>query len=179
MARGTVAPDGEADISMLGGEDKGGGGDAGGKFEIGVGDDEEETEDDFLNGGGGKKGGGGGPVESGVVIDGDYNINIPVTESWKVKEEEERQKKIKVHETHIKALLKKVRTFDAEQQLEKDKLRCKISDVTEEMDDLKEENMTEDKFWGMLAMNDDVAFDYGRATLTENNYEDIMQLPYN
>lgn len=173
MARGTVAPDGEADISMLGGEDKGGG-DANAKFEIGGGGDEEESEDDFLNGGGGKKGGGGGPVESGVVIDPDLNINIPVTEKTKASEDKERQQKIKEHESHIKALLRKVKTFDAEHQLEKDKLRCKISDVTEEMEDLMEENMTEDKFWGMLAMNDDVAFDYGRDTLKENIYEVIM-----
>ena len=51
--------------------------------------------------------------------------------------------------------------------------------MTEEMDELRDEAMDEDKFWGMLAADDDVvAFDYGRDILKENIYEATMDLPY-
>jgi len=54
-----------------------------------------------------------------------------------------------------------------------------MMDVTEEMENLMEEAMTEEKFWGMLALDDDVvAFDYGRDILKEGTYETQMKLPY-
>ena len=54
--------------------------------------------------------------------------------------------------------------------------------VSGEIDDLKDELMTEERFWGMLAMNDSPAFDYGRDTLKEETIERWMDnhkmLPY-
>jgi hypothetical protein len=51
--------------------------------------------------------------------------------------------------------------------------------ITEKMEDLMEEAMTEEKFWGMAALDDDViAFDYGRDILKEGTYETIIRLPY-
>lgn len=54
-----------------------------------------------------------------------------------------------------------------------------MMDFTEKMEDLMDEAMDDDKFWGMAALDDDVvAFDYGRDVLKEGTYETIMQLPY-
>jgi hypothetical protein len=38
--------------------------------------------------------------------------------------------------------------------------------------------MTEEKFWGLLALNDEEVFDYGRDILKEGTYETTMKLPY-
>ena len=39
--------------------------------------------------------------------------------------------------------------------------------------------MTEERFWGMLALDDDVvAFDYGRDILKDKEMEDTITLPY-
>jgi len=38
--------------------------------------------------------------------------------------------------------------------------------------------MTEEKFWGLLALNDEEVFDYGRDILKEGTYETTMELPY-
>lgn len=47
------------------------------------------------------------------------------------------------------------------------------------MEELMEEEMTEEKFWGLLALDDDViGFDYGRDILKEGTYETIMKLPF-
>lgn len=72
--------------------------------------------------------------------------------------------------------------LDEKYQEKKDKLRCKIALVSGEIDDLKDEAMTEERFWGMLALNDSPAFDYGRDILKEQTMERWMDnnkmLPY-
>lgn len=40
--------------------------------------------------------------------------------------------------------------------------------VSDDVGDLKEENMTPAKFWGLMALNDDGEFDYGRDKLKED-----------
>ena len=54
-----------------------------------------------------------------------------------------------------------------------------MMEVTDEMDGYVDEVMTEEKFWGALALDDDVvAFDYGRDFLKEGIYENVLKLPY-
>ena len=53
-----------------------------------------------------------------------------------------------------------------------------MMELSDEIEGLKEEDMTDSKFWGMLAMNDDEAFDYGRDSLKEGTYENQISLPY-
>lgn len=50
--------------------------------------------------------------------------------------------------------------------------------VSEEMEDLQNENMTEETFWGLMALNDEEPFDYGRDYLKDVVYEQKMVLPY-
>lgn len=38
--------------------------------------------------------------------------------------------------------------------------------------------MTEEKFWGLMALNDEPQFDYGRDILKDLIYENIIKLPY-
>lgn len=38
--------------------------------------------------------------------------------------------------------------------------------------------MTEEKFWGLMALNDEEGFDYGRDTLKDVIYEQTTHLPY-
>ena len=51
-------------------------------------------------------------------------------------------------------------------------------DVRDNMEDLMEEAMDEDKFWGMMALDDDAGVEYGRDILKEGTFETTMRLPY-
>ena len=53
-----------------------------------------------------------------------------------------------------------------------------MMDVREVMEELMDEAMNEDKFWGMMALDDDVGVDYGRDILKEGTFETTMRLPY-
>lgn len=46
--------------------------------------------------------------------------------------------------------------------------------VSNEMEDLQDEAMTEERFWGLMALNDEEGFDYGRDTLKDGPYETKM-----
>ena len=99
-------------------------------------------------------------------------------QSDKTKEDKVRQNKILENEAMRKAFLKKLKTLPQDDKIKKDKVKIKMMEITDEMDALREENMTEQKFWGMLALDDDEEFDYGRDTLKEGTYETVMTLPY-
>ena len=51
-------------------------------------------------------------------------------------------------------------------------------DIRDAVEYLQQEEMNEQKFWGLLALNDEEVFDYGRDILKEGTYETIMKLPY-
>lgn len=57
-------------------------------------------------------------------------------------------------------------------------LKEKIIDIRDEIEFLNKEEMTEEKFWGVLALNQSSAFDYGRDILKDGTYETIYTLPY-
>ena len=59
-------------------------------------------------------------------------------------------------------------------------IKGRMMELNNEIDYLNDENMTDQKFWGMLALDqeDDEEFDYGRDVLKENNYDQVMVLPY-
>ena len=80
-----------------------------------------------------------------------------------------RQKQIDALNEELTAFKKKLKTID--DQVSKDKVRFKMMEITDEIEALRNENMDEDKFWGMLALNDEVQFDYGRNILKEGTYE--------
>jgi len=61
---------------------------------------------------------------------------------------------------------------------DKAKITIRLMDVKDEMERLMDEAMNEDKFWGMMALDDTVAFDYGRDILKEGTFETTMRLPY-
>ena len=70
----------------------------------------------------------------------------------------------------IKKYQKKIK--QEQDQRKKDKLKIKMMEVRGNMEDLLDEAMTEDKFWGMQALdNDIVAFDYGRDVLKDGIYD--------
>lgn len=65
-----------------------------------------------------------------------------------------RQKQIDALNEELTAFKKKLKTL--EDQVSKDKVRFKMMEITDEIEALRNENMDEDKFWGMLALNDEV-----------------------
>ena len=74
----------------------------------------------------------------------------------------------------------KIKKTPPEKKLDKIKLQIEMMGVTEQMENLIDEPMTEEKFWGMLALDDgDGAFDYQREILKEAVYEvQKMKIPY-
>ena len=52
-------------------------------------------------------------------------------------------------------------------------------ELTDSIEELRNEEMNEIKFWGMLALEDDsTGFDYGREILKDATYETILELPF-
>ena len=54
--------------------------------------------------------------------------------------------------------------------MKKDTIKLKMLGITDEIDQLNAEVMTEEKFWGALALDEGNTFDYGRDVLTEDRY---------
>lgn len=108
-------------------------------------------------------------------------MEIVVTKKHKKREERYRQREIQDLDADIKAYQRKLSKYTEdtpEVQDKKTKIRVRMCEVTREIDDLKDEAMTEDKFWGLMALNDDEAFDYGRDTIKDGMYETKITLPY-
>lgn len=108
-------------------------------------------------------------MDTGVIVETAHIDLIQTTERDKKKEEKVRQKQIDALNEELTAFKKKLKTLD--DQVSKDKVRFKMMEITEEIEALRSENMDEEKFWGMLALNDEVQFDYGRNILKEGTYE--------
>jgi predicted nucleic acid-binding Zn-ribbon protein len=108
-------------------------------------------------------------LETGVIVETEHIDIIQKSERDKKKEEKVRQKQIDALNEELTAFKKKLKTLD--DQVSKDKVRFKMMEITDEIEALRSENMDVEKFWGMLALNDDVQFDYGRAILKEGTYE--------
>lgn len=161
------------ELSVIIGGDEDGGGPAGGGAEE---EDSGEIDDEGaliieLGGDAGTN-----DLETGVIIETDNVDEIQVFVRDKEKEDQVRQAQIEELDLELKAFMKKLKGI--EDQVQKDKVRFKMMEITDEMDALRTQNMTEEKFWGMLALNDDAAFDYGRDILKEGTYETVLKLPY-
>lgn len=183
IVRGTAIGKNDEDLEAAtrfdGGPDGGGGGDE--QFEIGGNLDVSDDYDDFLNGGGGNKDQGPQDVAAtGIIIEADNILELPVGPRDKKLEEDERQEKIDKCKEEIKGLQRKVKGCGPEEadQANKRKLLVRTMEVKECMEDLMEEAMNEDKFWGMLALDDEPGIDYGRDILKEGTFETTMRLPY-
>ena len=72
--------------------------------------------------------------------------------------------------------MKKLKTLTVKK--DQDKVKIKMMEITDEVDFYRNEAMTEEKFWGLLALNDEEAFDYGRDILKDGIYETRITLPY-
>ena len=108
-------------------------------------------------------------MDTGVIVETEHIDLIQTSERGKKKEDKVRQKQIDALNEELTAFKKKLKTLD--DQVSKDKVRFKMMEITEEIEALRSENMDEEKFWGMLALNDEVQFDYGRNILKEGTYE--------
>lgn len=138
------------------------------KFDLGNVDDSFDI-DDILNG---EDDAEANDLESGIIIETDNIQNLEVSIRDKEKEQRVRDAKIEVKKSIIKALMIKIKKTPPEKKLDKIKLQIEMMGVTEEMENLIDEPMTEEKFWGMLALDDgEGAFDYHREILKEAVYE--------
>lgn len=54
----------------------------------------------------------------------------------------------------------------------------RMMELTEEIEHLDGEKMTEDKFWGLAALDEDEDFEYGRDFIKEGSYDALLKSPY-
>lgn len=55
----------------------------------------------------------------------------------------------------------------------------RMMERADQIEDLDNEKMTDQKFWGLIGMDDgDDDFDYGRDFLKGESYESKLELPY-
>ena len=128
-----------------------------------------------------EKGGGGGTndLETGVIVDNESVVELVVSTRDKDREDKERDKKIAKLDLELRAFQRKLKGIAPDKQVDKDKIKIKMMEITDKMQDLRDEKMDDQKFWGMLAMDDDYdAFDYGRDILKDGTYENHIKLPY-
>lgn len=128
-----------------------------------------------------EKGGGGGTndLETGVIVDNESVVELVVSTRDKDREDKERDKKIAKLDLELRAFQRKLKGIAPDKQVDKDKIKIKMMEITDKMQDLRDEKMDDQKFWGMLAMDDDDdAFDYGRDILKDGTYENHIKLPY-
>ena len=167
--------DNSVDLSQNAGSQQGEGDDDK-KFDMGNADDSFDI-DDILNGDDDAEA---NDLEMGIIIGTDDIQNLEVSLKDKIKEQKVRDAKIEVKRAIIKGLMIKIKKTPPEKKLDKIKLQIEMMGVTETMENLIDEPMTEEKFWGMLALDDgDGAFDYQREILKEAVYEvQKMKIPY-
>jgi len=122
--------------------------------------------------------GGTSDLESGVIVCTDEVMDVNVTKNAKEAEQKEREGKIDKLDEELKGLQRKLKSLDPDNQVDKSHVRLKMMDVTDSIVALKDEPMDEGRFWGMLALDDDDAFDYGRDILKEVIYDTKISLPY-
>jgi hypothetical protein len=114
--------------------------------------------------------GGTNDLENGVIVKTEDQVELVVKLQDKEIENLEREVKLKYRDNLLKAYMRKLK--QEKEQIKKDKIKLKMMSITDEMDSLREEEMNEAKFWGLLALDDDgEVFDYGRDILKEGTYE--------
>lgn len=79
----------------------------------------------------------------------------------------------------MKHYLRRVQDSDIkESRKNKNMVSEYMIDLRNKIEFLNKENVDEDKFWGLLAMNNEETFDYGRDILKETTYDQKITLPY-
>ena len=103
---------------------------------------------------------------------------IDVKKFDKKVEDKERQVKIDYKDLEMREYMKKMIKLPEDEKKKKDKIKVHMIDIRDAIEYLHQEKMNEQKFWGLLSLNEDDAFDYGRDILKEGTYETEMVLPY-
>jgi hypothetical protein len=117
-------------------------------------------------------------LDTGIVIDKTAIEEFVVTKKHKKSEDSERKTKIEFQEMELKEYMKKMVRMPESDKKKKDKIKLHMLDIRDNMEYLQQEQMTEQKFWGLLSLNEDEEFDYGRDILKENTYDQVITLPY-
>jgi hypothetical protein len=117
-------------------------------------------------------------METGIIIDKEQIEVIEVKKVDKKVEDKERQMKIDFKDLEMREYMKKMIKLPEDEKKKKDKIKVHMIDIRDHIEYLNQEKMNDQKFWGLLSLNEDDAFDYGRDILKEGTYETEMVLPY-
>jgi len=165
------------DLQMFGGTnaENNAGGDL--KHIIGNDDDSEEEHEGMI-GAGAADGATENVLDTGIIIDSEYIEEIVVTKKDKKVEDFIRKRSIDFKEQEMREYMRKIIKMTESDKKNKDKIKVHMMDIRDSMEYLQQEQMTEQKFWGLLSLNDEEVFDYGRDILKEGTYESQLKLPY-
>ena len=111
-------------------------------------------------------------METGIIIheDNPHGLDdLTVLAPHKKRENKLRKQILEEKEELLKAYFVKLNTLTEKKQ--KDTIKCHMMDIRDEIDYIQSEVMTEEKFWGLLALKPDDGFDYGRDILKEGTFE--------
>ena len=111
-------------------------------------------------------------LETGVIVDAGKVVELPVGAGHKKQEQRERTKRTDELGAQLKAYQRRLLDMDEEAVDARLVIKMRMLEINNEIDDLAEEEMTEEKFWGLAGLGDeDDDFDYGRDVLREQNYD--------
>ena len=126
----------DLDLSML---MKGNGADGGGAMFGDFGEMSDDPEGQLVV----EKGGGGGTndLETGVIVDNESVVELVVSTRDKDREDKERDKKIAKLDLELRAFQRKLKGIAPDKQVDKDKIKIKMMEITDKMQDLRDEKM--------------------------------------
>lgn len=111
----------------------------------------------------------------GAIVDKEHIVNIACTTHLKKIENDERKSKIEEMENKIDRITLKLQETQNEER--KEYLKQKLLGIKNKIQDLADEEMNEQKFWG-YAMDEGNDVQYGRDVLKEGTYETLLKLPF-
>ena len=87
-----------------------------------------------------EKGGGGGTndLETGVIVDNESVVELVVSTRDKDREDKERDKKIAKLDLELRAFQRKLKGIAPDKQVDKDKIKIKMMEITDKKQELKE-----------------------------------------
>ena len=111
-------------------------------------------------------------LDTGVIVGADNIVELPVGAGHKKQEQRERTRRIDELGAQLTGYTRKLADMDEEAGDARLVVKMRMMEINNEIDDLNDEIMTDEKFWGLAGLGDeDDDFDYGRDVLREVTYD--------
>ena len=117
-------------------------------------------------------------LDTGIIVGMEHQKELLVTPIYKDEEKRQREQRKEELKLKLKAYQDKLDQVDEEDINAKRILKMRVMEINDEMLELNDEEMTDQKFWGNVFDDGDEDFEYGRDVCKEADYDSQIVLPY-